>query len=109
MPPIPPCLPCYTAKMAIDKRLSDLDEAIDCLLADLKAPAPKTGDETTDALNAIVIGKAHAETAKALAILLERRSKLLGLDATPDSASASAGQPGAVQRILAAVPGKSGA
>lgn len=62
-------------------RLADLDDAIDCLLTDLKAQAPVTGDKTTNALNAIVIGKAHAETAKALAILLERRSKLLGLDA----------------------------
>jgi hypothetical protein len=89
--------------MASGNRLSDLDAAIDCLMADLSAPAPKTGDETTDALNAVVIGKAHAETAKALAILLERRSKLLGLDARPDEKPREPGAEGQDSPIVRAI------
>lgn len=90
--------------MANDKRLADLDEAIGVLMADLRTPAPKTGDETTDAMNAIVIGKAHSETAKALAILLERRSKLLGLDAEPGQGSQRSAPESPVKRIMAVVP-----
>ncbi len=41
--------------------------------------------------------------AKALVLLLERRSKLLGLDSQPGAGEADK-QPSAVARILAAVP-----
>jgi len=85
-----------------------LDEAIELLLESMRVAVKVTDDPVLDELNAVVYAKRRAELAKSLPALFERRSKLLGLDATPGATDTTEKPSAAVQRILSAVPGGAG-
>lgn len=101
------------SRMARDKeaeRSADvvrLDRAIDAMLDIIRASVPKSGDQETDDLNALVLGKSKTEAAKVLPALFARRSALLGLDVAPEKPKENEGdKPGSLadlEKRLAAV------
>lgn len=111
---MPPCPLCARLRTDItlserEKTLRWLDEAIELTMASMRSDQKLTGDAECDALNADIHAKKRAELAKSLTGMLERRSKLLGLDAQPGTESAP--QPATEQpldRIMRVVPGKAG-
>ncbi len=61
---------------------SRLDKAIGYVIGLLEVAIPKSGDADADAVNEVALAKTKLDAVKALPALLERRAKLLGLDAT---------------------------
>ena len=88
----------------LESDLRRLDRALDRIDEILRSKAPEDAHDTyVDALDANQL-----KAIDRIVPLLERRSKLLGLDAAPDSKAPEHGAEGPVARILAAVPGKAG-
>jgi hypothetical protein len=75
----------------------------------MRAQPKSIGDEECDRLNSEVYRGKRAELAKSLAVLLERRSKLLGLDAPvqkpTDATEAKTGSLAELEQKLALVQG----
>lgn len=84
-----------------DSDVSRLDEAIDYVLSVLRVEIPRSGDADADAVNEAVMAKTKLEACKGLVPLLERRAKLLGLDATPNEQPAGESVLQRMQREIA--------
>lgn len=78
-----------TIEKDVDKDRSRLDEALEHVLGVIRTELPKTGDADSDAVNEVAMSRVKLEACKALVPLLERRSKLLGLDAPEQKAGSS--------------------
>lgn len=96
-------------KAEVEKDLAVLNEAASLLLESMRAGPKKTGDPEIDDHNAMLCGKYRAEIARSLPGLLERRSKLLGLDAPvqrpTDATEAKTGSLAELEQKLALVQG----
>ncbi len=102
---------CPMARRTIEKdRDSDasrLDEALDHVLGVIRTELPRSGDADNDAVNEIALAKTKLDACRALVPLLERRAKLLGLDATPGQVPSGAET--AVERMAREIRERTGA
>jgi len=90
-----------------EKDVSRLDEALEHVLGVIRTELPRSGDADDDAVNEIAMAKAKLDACRALVPLLERRAKLLGLDAQPGTVTV--GTETAVERMARELRERGGA